>query len=216
MTETRDGPPEDLSTDTVDLASPWRVAARRTVFRNPWIAVVESDVEHRRSGPGRYTCVHFHNLAIGILPIDADGRVWLVGQYRFPHGAWSWELPEGGGDRGVPPIESAARELREETGLTARRWLPWLSMHLSNAVTDEHAICFLAWGLQHGEPEPDAGEIIEIRRLPFPDAIRAVEDGAITDAITIAALLKARLAYLEGTLPPEPAAALRRSYGEET
>lgn len=205
-------PPEGLAPGAADRSCPWRIVETRTVFSNPWIEIVDNVVDHRRSGRGGYGCVHFKNLAIGVLPIDAGGRVWMVGQYRFPHRAYSWELPEGGGDRTLPPIESAARELKEETGLTARRWMPWLSMHLSNAVTDEHAFCFLAWDLSRGTPEPDAGEIIEIRRLPFPDVMRAIEDGSITDAITIAALLKARVAYLEGTLPADLAEAVARSY----
>ncbi|HEY4337512.1 MAG TPA: NUDIX hydrolase, partial [Puia sp.] len=144
-------------------------------------------------GAGIYGKIHFKNLAVGVLPLDGEGNTWLVGQYRFPLEEYSWEIPEGGGALGVDPLESAKRELREETGLVASSWEPLLEMHLSNSVSDEKAIIFLARGLEQREPMPDETEQLVVRRVPFEEAYRMVEQGLITDAMSVAAILKAKL-----------------------
>jgi 8-oxo-dGTP pyrophosphatase MutT (NUDIX family) len=151
-------------------------------------------------GKGIYGKVRFKNLAIGILPVDDQGLTWLVGQYRFPLEAYSWEIPEGGGDPAIPPVDSARRELLEETGLVAREWTGLLEMHLSNSVTDERAIIFLARGLEQRQAAPEETEELAIRRLPFEEAYQMVERGEITDSMSVAAILKARLLLLQGQL----------------
>ena len=148
-------------------------------------------------------------LATGVVPIHDDGTVTLVGQYRFPLKQYSWEIPEGGGRKGVEPQESAARELREETGLTARRWMPLMKLHLSNCITDEVAYTFVAWGLEQGESAPDETEVLAVRRVPFAEVIDLVMDGAITDAMAVASLLKLRVLAAEDALPEDLAAILR-------
>ena len=124
---------------------PWRVASASLAFDNPWISVIDHKVTHPDGSPGEYGVVRFKNRAIGILPIDDEGCTWLVGQHRFPLDRYSWELPEGGGPLKEAPLQAAKRELEEETGLTAKTWLPLAEMDLSNSVTDEAAISFIAW-----------------------------------------------------------------------
>ncbi|MCK6695650.1 MAG: NUDIX hydrolase, partial [Thermoanaerobaculia bacterium] len=85
---------------------------------------------------------------IGIVPIDDEGYTWLVGQYRYPLECYSWEIPEGGGPAGRPVIESAQLELLEETGIRARRWTQLLEMHVSNSVSDEYAVAYIAQELE--------------------------------------------------------------------
>ena len=182
-------------------ANPWTILLTRPVYENRWIRVVEHEVLNPAGKPGIYGVVHLQNLATGVIPIDEDGCTTLVGQYRFPLKAYSWEIPEGGGDPGVDPLESARRELAEETGLIAREWLPILRMHLSNSVTDETAYCFLAWDLEQGIARPEDTEELQVRRLPFAEAYAMAMRGEITDAMAVASLMKVRLMALEGALP---------------
>jgi 8-oxo-dGTP pyrophosphatase MutT (NUDIX family) len=135
--------------------------------------------------------VHFENIALGIIPIDDDGYTWLVGQHRYPQNKYSWEIPEGGGKRGVDPLESAQRELREEVGLGARHWELILQLDLSNSVTDEEALVFLAKDLFPLEVAPEDTEDLAVRRVSFQEAIGMVMGGEIEDAISVAGLLKA-------------------------
>jgi ADP-ribose pyrophosphatase len=172
-------------------ASPWQTLHIKTVYDNPWIQVTHREVINPSGGAGIYGMVHFKNLAIGIVPLDAEGYTWLVGQYRYPLQRYSWEIPEGGGPAGVPVLESAQRELEEETGLSASIWTPVLEMYVSNSVTDEFAVAFVAQGLTLGESQPEPTELLEVRRLPFAEAVEMVMRSDITDALSIAAILKA-------------------------
>lgn len=180
--------------------NPWTVLEERVIYDNPWIGLTEYDVINPGGGKGIYGKVRFKSLAIGVLPLDERGYTWLVGQYRFPLAAYSWEIPEGGGDPAVPPVESARRELMEETGLTAKEWSLLMEMHLSNSVTDEQAFIFLAQGLEQHDAAPEETEELAVRRLPFEEAYRMVERGEITDAMSVAAILKVKLLVLQGQL----------------
>ena len=183
--------------------NPWTILCTKPIYENPWIRVVEHDVLNPKGKPGIYGVVHLQHIATGVIPIDADGCTTLVGQYRFPLKQYSWEIPEGGGKFGVPPLESAQRELAEETGLLAREWRPLLTAHLSNSITDEVAHTFLAWDLEQGMAEPEDTEELQLRRVPFREAYDMAMRGDITDMIAVASLLKARLLALEGALPDE-------------
>ena len=127
---------------TEDDPRRWRSTAHNVVYGNPWIEVSEHAVIDPNGNSGRYGLVHVRNLAIGVLPIDHAGRVCCRPAIAFSGDYYSWELPEGGGSAHVAPLISAQRELKEETGLTARGWLPLLSMDLSNAITDERPAPF--------------------------------------------------------------------------
>lgn len=180
--------------------NPWKVLAERVVYDNPWIGLTEYDVINPGGGKGIYGKVRYKSLAIGILPLDEQGNIWLVGQYRFVLNAYSWELPEGGGDPAVAPVESAKRELLEETGLVAKEWTHLMDMHLSNSVSDEKAFVFLARKLEQREAQPEETEELAVRKLPFEEAYRMVERGEITDSISVAAILKVKLLLLQGQL----------------
>ena len=151
---------------------------------------MEHEVIHPAGNPGIYGVVSFKNLAVGIIPLDHDDHTWLVGHYRFPLGAYSWEIPMGGVPIGADPVAGAQRELKEETGLTADRWEQILSVRLSNSVTDEAGVVYVAQDLQRGEPEFEDTEKIEIRRLPFIDVVRMAMEGEITDSLSVNGILK--------------------------
>ncbi|HEY0895803.1 MAG TPA: NUDIX hydrolase [Sphingobacteriaceae bacterium] len=182
-------------------ANPWKIISSELRYDNPWISVTEHQVINPAGGPGIYGQVHFKNLAIGILVLDDQQNTWLVGQYRFPLGQYSWEIPEGGGPLDRDPLESAKRELKEETGITANSWTEIQRIHLSNSVSDELGIIYLATNLGFGESSPEETEQLKVRKVPFTEAYRMVESGAITDSLAVAAILKVRILQLEGRLP---------------
>ncbi|GLK51615.1 NUDIX domain-containing protein [Maricaulis virginensis] len=187
---------------------PWQVGASRTVYENPWLRLTEHDVTRPDGEPGLYGVVEFANLAIAILPLFEDGTTVLVGQHRFPQDRYSWEIPEGGGPLDVPPLDSARRELKEETGLEAANWREILRMDLSNSVTDEEAIGYIATGLTQGEAAPEGTEVLQTRRVPFRMALHEAVSGRITDALTVAMLLRAYYMAREGELDETLAAAM--------
>ena len=181
--------------------NPWTILSERAVYDNKWIGVTEYDVINPNGGKGIYGVVRFKSLAIGVVPLDEELNTWLVGQYRFPLKQYSWEIPEGGGDLAVPPVASAQRELLEETGLVAKEWTPIMEMHLSNSVSDEKAILFLARQLEQREPEPEETEQLVVRKVPFEEADRMVMDGVITDSMSVAAILKVKILLNEAIIP---------------
>lgn len=188
--------------------NPWTTLRSTLKYENRWIRVVEHDVLTPRGEPGIYGTVHYRQLGIAILPIDGDGCTYLVGQYRYPLDRYSWEIPEGGGALDVDPLDSARRELAEEAGLTARHWLEILRLDLSNSISDEQAICYLAWGLDQCETEPDETEQLQIRRVPFDEVLAMIARGDITDALSVATVHKLQLMVLSGEAPAEIAAAV--------
>ena len=171
-----------------EMKSSWKTVASRRVYDNPWIAVREDQVIRPDDEPGIYGVVHFRNVATGILPIEND-HVYLVGQYRYPLEQYSWEIPAGGCPKGEEPLRAAQRELREETGLEARRWQTLGEAYLSNSVTDEYAVWFLASGLVPGEQQLEGTEALEVRRLPLREALTMALDGRITDALSLMAIM---------------------------
>ncbi|QQL51600.1 NUDIX hydrolase [Mucilaginibacter ginkgonis] len=181
--------------------NPWKINSEKVIYDNKWIGLTEYDVTNPSGNPGIYGKVHMKNKAIGALPLDEEMNTYLVGQYRFTLNQYSWEMPEGGGDFDVPPLESAKRELLEETGLKAKYWTEIQQMHLSNSVTDEHAIIFLARGLEQFEAEPEDTEQLIIKKIPFAQVYRMVCNGEITDSMTVAAVLRVQLLILENKLP---------------
>lgn len=173
--------------------NPWKTILSKNIYDNPWINLTEHQVINPNGGHGIYGQVSYKNLAIGIVVLDQDNNTWLVGQYRFPINQYSWEIPEGGGPLKSDPLISAQRELLEETGISAASWQEIQRMHLSNSVTDELAIIYLARELTFGEAEPEETEQLLVRKLPFSEAFQMVLNGEITDSMSVAAILKVKL-----------------------
>lgn len=180
--------------------NPWTILGEKKIYENPWISLTEYDVLNPSGGKGIYGKVHFRNIAIGVIPLDEEGNTYLVGQYRFTLNQYSWEIPEGGGAMGVDPVDSAKRELKEETGMEAGYWQKILTMHLSNSCSDEISEVFLARDLKQGEATPEETEQLVVKKLPFSEALAMVDKGEITDAISVAAIIKVKLMLLNGEI----------------
>jgi 8-oxo-dGTP pyrophosphatase MutT (NUDIX family) len=180
--------------------NPWKIISEKNIYDNPWISLTEYDVINPSGNPGIYGKVHFKNIAIGVLPLDAEMNTYLVGQFRFSLGQYSWEMPEGGGLLDDEPLNAAKRELLEETGLKANKWAELLRMHLSNSVSDELSIIYVARDLQQFEPEPEDTEQLMVHKVPFAEVYQMVCDGKITDSMTVAAVLRVQLLILEKQL----------------
>jgi len=183
--------PTTPPTDFDPLHNPWQTHSTEAIYENPWIRVRQDQVTNPKGGQGIYGVVSMRNKAIGIVPLDDEGNTWLVGQYRYTLNEYTWEIPMGGGPVELDVLESAQRELREETGLTAARWTRIARLHTSNSVTDEEGFVFLAEGLTQGEWEPEESEDLRVWKLPLAQAVAMVMTDEITDAISVSGLLKA-------------------------
>jgi len=181
----------------MDPKNPWRTTDTQIAYENPWIRIEHHEVIKPSGGPGIYGVVRFKNRAIGIVPVDAAGFTYLVGQWRYPLAEYHWEIPEGGCPPGSDPLATAQRELKEETGLVATEWTPLLDFHLSNSVTDEYGVAYLARGLRQEESEPEDTEDLTVRRLPLREAIAMVLRGDIKDALSVLALQHVALRHPE-------------------
>ncbi|WP_026995425.1 NUDIX domain-containing protein [Flectobacillus major] len=176
--------------------NPWQKIASTQVYDNPWVTVRHEEVIKPNGDPGIYGVAHFKNKAIAIVPLDEHNNTWLVGQYRYPLEEYSWEIPMGGGPMNEDSLDSAKRELKEETGIEARSWTELGRIHTSNSVTDEVGYMYMAEQLSFGESEPDDTEILVIKKVSLSQAVEMVMNAEITDSLSIAALLK--VARLKG------------------
>lgn len=179
--------------------NPWTTLNKQQVYESPWITVEHHQVLNPAGNPGTYSVVHFSKLAIGIIPIDEDGFTWIVGQYRYPLDIYTWEIPEGGGNRDEDPVVSAQRELLEECGIIAQEFTLIQEMQLSNSATDEIAYLFLARKLSFTQAQPEENEQLTLRKIHFDELYEMVLNGEITDSLSVAAILKVKLMMLENT-----------------
>jgi len=180
--------------------NPWQTLSIEERYDNPWIKITHRKVLNPSGGPGIYGVVHFKNTAIGILPLDKDYNTWIVGQYRYTLEEYSWEIPEGGGPLGTSPLESAKRELKEETGIEAAKWTEILEMNTSNSVTDAYGVAYIAQDLTFGESEPEDTEDLIVKKIPFSELYQMVMDGKIKDALSMVTILKAKALIDEGKI----------------
>ena len=180
--------------------NPWQTLSSQEIYQNSWIQLTEHQVINPSGGRGIYGVVHFKNAAVGVVPYE-NGYIWMVGQYRYPLDRYSWEIPEGGAPEGENPLATAKRELQEETGLVAEQYTPLLEMHISNSVSDEWGIVYLATGLNQGPASPEETEQLQIKKMSLEDVAAKVEAGEVTDSLTVAAIYKLMWMKASGRLP---------------
>lgn len=178
----------------------WTTLKSEVKFETDWISISKHDVLNPSGNKGLYGVVNFKNLAIGILPLDSENNTWLVGQWRYPLNQYSWEIPEGGGKFSHDPIESAKRELKEETGLIANKYTLLCNMHTSNSATDEYCYIYIAQNLEYTLSEPEESEDLQVKKLPFEQAYQMVMAGKITDSLSMVAILKTKILLDKGLI----------------
>lgn len=172
-------------------ANPWKTLSSRLIYTNPWISLREDQVIRPDGQPGIYSVVDTR-IATGVVALDSEQHVYLIGQFRYPINAYSWEIVEGGTESDEDAFETAKRELREEAGLVAASWKPLgPDVHLSNCFSSEVAKLYLARELSRVPMEPDGTEVLQVRRLPLACALEMVESGEITDAMSVIGLSRA-------------------------
>ncbi len=169
--------------------NPWQHKTRKNIYDNPWIRLDEDEVINPGGGISHYGQIHFKNLAIGIIPLDEHNNTWLV---AVPSRARCVFLGNPHGRRTAGHRSTGIRktQLKEETGLSANHWEELMRLHPSNSVTDELGIVYVARGLSEGDTEFGETEDLQIVKLPFEEAVARVMSGEITDAISVAGLLK--------------------------
>ncbi|TLU96678.1 NUDIX hydrolase [Dyadobacter sediminis] len=167
----------------------WKTLSSETVYENAWLELSHRDVINPSGNKGIYGLVKFKNQAIGVIPMDEEENIYLVGQFRYAIDEYSWEIPEGGGLLGTDPLEAARRELKEETGLFANKWTKLARIHTSNSATNEEGFLYIAEELTQKEAEPEDTEDLQIRKVPLKEAVEMVMRSEITDSLSVCAIL---------------------------
>ncbi|MFM9056217.1 MAG: NUDIX domain-containing protein [Bacteroidota bacterium] len=180
--------------------NPWKTLSTETLYSNPWITLRESKVINPAGNPGIYGVVHFKNRAIAIVPLDDELHTWIVGQYRYTLDSFEWEVPEGGAPLSEDPLDGAKRELQEEVGLIAERWQLVLETQLSNSVSDEIGLTYVARDLREVGSNPEETELLHVKRIPFSEAVDMVMKGQIKDGLSVASILKVKFMLDQGML----------------
>ena len=183
----------------MEQINPWKTISSSLIYTNPWIELVEHQVINPSGNPGIYGKVHFHNKAVGVIPYQ-DGKIWMVGQYRYTLDQYSWEIPAGGCPEGETTEACAFRELQEETGIIAGILSPLFQMHLSNSVSDEWGIVYLAEELNFGKASPEDTEDLKVKIFSLEEVFQQIEEGKITDSLTVAGIFRLMLKKSKGEL----------------
>ncbi|MNJ48335.1 RNA pyrophosphohydrolase [compost metagenome] len=186
----------------------WRSLGESVLVETPWMRVTRHPAVAPTGAEADYVVMRPRNVGTGVLPLHDDGTVDLVGQHRFTLMRYSWEMPEGGAPEGEDPFDAVQRELAEEAGLKAAHWRAALDMDLSNSITDERVMTWVAWGLTPAPTDPDPTEVIVSARVPFRNLLAEIERGAVRDAMTVATAYKAYHMAREGDLPAALAQAM--------
>jgi 8-oxo-dGTP pyrophosphatase MutT (NUDIX family) len=176
--------------------NPWKTNASRIVYQNPWVRVREDEVIRPDGAPGIYGVIEIRP-SVGVVAIDDQDRVALVGQWRYSLNRYSWEIPRGGSDPGEEDMLSVARrELAEEAGLRAADWKFLGTVDNCNGVASDTQFLYVATGLSSTEMNHDPEEDITLAWKPFNEVVQMAMQGGITEVCSIAAILK--VAVLRG------------------
>jgi ADP-ribose pyrophosphatase len=169
----------------------FEVVESKTVFEGRVFAVRQ---DRLRLPDGRVVGIDVvvHSGAVAIVPLDADGQLWFIRNYRHPAGREMLELPAGMLEDNEDPETCALREIREETGMAASQLRLIGQFFLAPGYSSEYMHVFLATGLYPSALEPDEDELLTVERYPLDQVWELVSRGEIQDSKTLAALFLAR------------------------
>lgn len=176
-----------------DKKEKWKVLSTEEVYKDPWIKVRVDKIRRPNGLDGTYSVVSIKG-GIGVVPIDGDGKIHLVGQYRYTTDSYSWEIPQGAFtnfEHTDDPLSTAKRELEEETGIEAKNWEKLALIHTLLGSTNDVVHLFLARGLSFRQAHPDDTETIKTKKVTFEEFYEMMRNGKITDAASISAVLLA-------------------------
>jgi ADP-ribose pyrophosphatase len=177
------------------MTNPFKLISSTIVYKNPWISVHEDKVIRPGGKEGIFGIVEMIPGS-SVLPVDQEGNVLLVREYKYGIGREATEAIGGGINKGETPLAAAKRELLEEVGVEAKEWIELGSIDPFTTVVNSPGYLFIAKGLEHFEPHPDEGEILHSFVVPFTEALAMVNDGRITHSASCVLILKAQ-AYVK-------------------
>ena len=174
----------------MSVSNAWTTLSTKVVYQNAWIRVREDRYVRPDGEAGLYGVIEIRP-SVGVVVVDGQDRVALIGQYRYTLRRVTWEIPRGGSGPGETDMLAVAqRELREEAGVVASRWTSLGTVDVCDGVTDDVQHLFLAQGLTDADTEPDPEEDLTVRWVTFHDAVGMVMSGEITEVCSVAAILK--------------------------
>jgi ADP-ribose pyrophosphatase len=181
--------PDDGVPDDPAPFPPFGVARSERIYHSPWCGL-RRDIVRLPSGAEREYHVFEIGEAVAVVPVLADGRVVMIGQYRYPHGKTHWEIPAGRLHDGEAPAAAAERELSEETGHRAARLEALPGFYPTNGISAHYAHAFVAHGcVPVGEAKPDDTEQIVVKAFTRDEVERLLDAGRIADAFAAISLM---------------------------
>lgn len=174
------------------MHGPWKIKSTICKFENDFLTLFEDAVVQPDGKPGTYATVDI-KPGVSVLPMDEDGNVYLVRQFRYALGRDSIEAVAGGLDGNEPPLEGAKREACEELGITARRWTDLGQVEEDTSLVRSRGYLFLCQELEFGEVEPDGTEQIERLKMPLREAVQKVMESEIVHSPSALLILKAAI-----------------------
>ncbi len=173
----------------------YHILEKEDCYQSHIFTIQRTKVELPDQTVRHYDLIEIQN-AVTILPIDDDGNVYFVKQFRIGANQILLELPAGKIENGEESLATAKREIREETGMAAMNMQPLGKFYVSPGYSTEYMYTYLATGLYASPLDPDADEFINLVKIPLPDLMRMLKAGEIEDAKSLATLLQA-LPFIE-------------------
>ncbi|HLC71648.1 MAG TPA: NUDIX hydrolase [Candidatus Nanoarchaeia archaeon] len=169
---------------------PWTIKNRELKYENPWIKVYEDKVIRPDKKEGIHIFIDLKK-GVAVLPMDEKGNIYLTREFHYGVGEYTLEVVSGGIDMNETPLEAARRELQEELGISAQKWIELGPVDRFTTYMNCRAWLFLAQGLSFNEKHPEGSETASTVKMKFKDAVKKVMEGEIVNSMSQILILKA-------------------------